>query len=323
MNIERRGFFKIISAGIASTLAVKNNYARPNKKLPIEAVGILYDATLCIGCKSCEVACKRANNKIPVHSEVEKIHGVKNIWDCAKDLDSNTLNKIKIFRNGEASVKDRAINGFSFVKRACMHCVDPDCISACPVSALTKDPVTGVVTYNINACCGCRYCQVACPYEIPKFEYHKAFPQLVKCEMCSHILAQGGIPACCEFCPTGASIFGKVSDLLEEADRRLKIKAGEKYDFPVSTVKSDEKNTHTIAEYIDHIYGEKEGGGTQYIILSAVPFEKLGLPVLPEVSDASRSEGLQHTLYKGLIAPIALFGGLSYLAFRNMKKKND
>ncbi len=321
MNVGRRDFFKIFSAGAVTASGIKPALAEPRRVLPPKAVGILYDATLCIGCKVCEVACKNRNNKPKVHSEIETYYGVDQVWDSARDLDSSTMNKIKLYRNGTGEVKDRAVDGFSFIKRACMHCIDPDCASACPVSALVKDPVTGIVKYDINACCGCRYCQVACPYLIPKFEYEKAFPQLVKCEMCQHIIAGNGIPGCCEACPTGASIFGPVMLLLEEAKKRLAMKEGEVYDFPISTVNAENLTSRPVASYVNHIYGEKEGGGTQYIILSGIPFQNLGLPDLPDHSDASISESIQHTIYKGMILPLVLLAGLSFLSYRSTKKE--
>ena len=155
---------------------------------------------------------------------------------------------------------------------------------------------------------------------IPKFEYDKAFPELVKCELCHHVVNEGGIPGCCEFCPTGASLFGKVPDLMEEAHRRLALKPGEKHEFPVSQLGGKEKTVRDVGKYVNYVYGEKDAGGTQYIMLSAIPFEKLGMPTLPTYSKASKSEGLQHTLYKGLIAPLVLLGGLVYSTYRSVKK---
>jgi ferredoxin len=203
-----------------------------------------------------------------------------------------------------------------------MHCVDPDCVSACPVSALTKDPVTGIVGWNEDACCGCRYCQVACPYLIPKFQYQKAFPKLQKCELCRHVLDEKKVTGCAEYCPTGATIFGRVDDLFAEARRRLEQKEGDSYNYPVHKVGSSDMQSKPVGKYINYIYGEKEGGGTQYLMLSAVPFEKLGMPQLPNYSDASISEGIQHSLYSGLIAPFALLAGLMFATYRTTKKEN-
>jgi Fe-S-cluster-containing dehydrogenase component len=320
MNLQRRDFIKVLSAGVAAAASSREAVARDTYTLPPDAVGLLYDATLCIGCKACEVGCKTRNQKPASHSEIEEHFGVEGIWDAARDLNYSTLNKIKVYKNGTAAKKDREIDGFSFVKRACMHCADPDCQSACPTSALQKDPVKGYVTWDRDACCGCRYCQVACQYLIPKFEYHDPLPELVKCELCRHVLEEGGIPGCAEWCPTGATIFGRVDALMQEAKRRIGLKEGEVYGFPVRTLDSREKKSRPVAKYIDKVYGEKEGGGTQYLLLSAVSFEKLGLPKMPETSGAAKSETLQHTMYKGMIAPIVLLAGLAVAAYRSTKQ---
>nr|MDA8084496.1 hydrogenase 2 operon protein HybA [Nitrospiraceae bacterium] len=237
------------------------------------------------------------------------------------DLSSKTLNIIKVYKNGTGLTKDAEIDGYSFIKRHCMHCVDPACVSACPVSALRKTPKTGVVTYNKNACIGCRYCQIACPFGIPKFEWDKPFPQIRKCQLCDHRYKDGKFSACCEFCPTGASIFGKVTDLLAEARKRLALKPGEYYHFPVSHVKSAEKSYRPVSRYQMQIYGENEVGGTQYLMLAGVPFERLGLPVLPGESYAGLTEGIQHTIYKGMIGPAAVLGGLFFAVYRSTRKQ--
>jgi Fe-S-cluster-containing dehydrogenase component len=317
MNIDRRDFLKVALAGATTALTTGTAQARPPKELPPDAVGILYDATLCIGCKACEVGCKEAN-AIPMASDpaLEQAKGVHAVWDAGSDLDSRNLNKIKAYAQGTAAVKDRDHDGYSFIKRACMHCVDPDCVSACPVSALTKDPVTGIVGYNPDACIGCRYCQLACPFNIPKFEFDKTFPKIVKCEMCRHLQAQGEIPACCAACPTGASLFGRVSDLLQEGHRRLSFKPGDYQDYPIHSLDSGERRRAEVRGYHPHLYGETETGGTQYMLLAGVPFEHLGLPPLGPESSARLSETIQHTVYQGLAAPALLLGGLVYTVYR-------
>ncbi|MCF7804439.1 MAG: hydrogenase 2 operon protein HybA [Candidatus Marinimicrobia bacterium] len=322
MKLERRDFFRVISAGAVTATTARTVRSEARAALSQDAVGILYDATVCIGCKACEVACKE-NNSMPVESSyVNDELDVGKVWDSPKDLSSKTLNKIKLYKDGDGAVKDREKNGFSYIKRHCMHCIDPDCVSVCPVTALTKDPVTGIVSYDETRCCGCRYCQIACQYGIPKFEYDDPFGQIQKCQLCNHVLAEGGIPGCCEACPTGASIYGSVDELLNEAHKRLELTPGDKYDFPVSTVDSRKTTSHEVHEYVNYVYGEEEGGGTQYLILSAVPFGKLGFPDLPDHSNASVTAGLQHTLYRGMIAPAALFVGLLYAAHQSVKYHN-
>ena len=314
MGLSRRDFLKVSASGglvLASSLSPLPVAARAPVPRLSEAMGILYDATLCIGCKACMAACKEYNHLPPDHYQPN------NIWDDPVDLSAKTVNIVKLYTNGAPEVKDREVNGYSFVRRFCMHCVDPSCVSACPVSALTKDPTTGVVRYNKNNCIGCRYCQVACPYNIPKFQWDQAFPQIVKCYLCEHRYAQGGYSACCEFCPTGASIFGNVNDLMKEAKRRLSLTTGQVAAYPLRRVDSHDKTHRKVTPYLNHIYGVREGGGTQDLMLANVPFNKLGLPQLPPESQASKSETLYHTLYKGMIVPYVILGGLFFLIYKN------
>ncbi len=319
MNIGRREFMKVLSAGTLAAGTVSKLQARTAKSLPPKAVGILYDATLCIGCKSCEVNCKRVNAMPSDHSPFEWNKGIDGAWDSGTDLNAKTLNKIKVFIDGNGLNKDAETDGYGFIRRACMHCVDPDCVSACPVTALTKENITGIVAYDKDACIGCRYCQIACPYNIPKFQYDEAIPEIIKCEMCTQVQAEGGIPACCEFCPTGASIFGDVRDLLDEAKKRIQTEPGTTYDYPLESLSSRQIQKRPSKKYVDYIYGENEGGGTQYLMLSAIPFAKLGLPILGKKSGASKSEGLQHAVYKGMIAPVVLLAGLLFAAHKSTK----
>ena len=315
MTIKRRDFLKGIAGGAALTILPDFSSARDKTISPSEAVGILYDATLCIGCQACMVACKKANNMPYEHQ------GPLPLWDNPVDLSSKTLNIIKKYKTGTQKTKDSMLNGYSFIKRHCMHCFDPACVSACPASALTKDQHTGIVSYNKDACIGCRYCQVACPFNIPKFEWDEAFPQIVKCQLCSHLISKGKISACCEACPTGASLFGPVIDLHAEAQRRLDMTPGGDYNFPVASVSYGKTQSHKAAKYVRHIYGETESGGTQVLLMSGVPFNLLGLPELQDLSYAALSEKIQHMIYKGMLLPVAVLGGLAFIVARNTKNE--
>ena len=102
---------------------------------------------------------------------------------------------------------------------------------------------------------GCRYCMVACPFYIPKFEWSKAVPAVRKCIFCFERQKEGLEPACAENCPAEALKFGKRKELLEIARTRI-------YQNP--------------DQYIHHIYGEHEVGGTGWLYLSNIPFEQLG-----------------------------------------------
>jgi Fe-S-cluster-containing dehydrogenase component len=317
MEIKRRDFLKGLAGSAVLAMASPAIAASSEKDRLPDALGILYDSTLCVGCQACMVACKKANN-MPI-----EYSGSQRQWDNPVDLSSKTLNIIKVYENGTHMTKDSEIDGYAFVKRHCMHCVDPACVSACPATAMTKDAKTGVVTYNKDACIGCRYCQVACPFDIPKFEWDNPFPKIVKCQLCNHLLVKGQISACCSACPTGASLFGPVAELIKEAERRQSMTAGKYYEFPVSEISSTKKQVHKAKKYLPKIYGRDDGGGTQVLMLAGVSFNKLGLPMLPDRSYTAIAENIQHTLYKGMILPIVAFGGLIYLVKRTDKNNKE
>ena len=317
----RRDFLKGVLAGGAAVTAgavTEPAIARETKKRPPDGLGLLYDATLCVGCKACVAACKEANQNPPEFSTVDKL------WDTPLDTSGYTFNIIKMYRNGTMDAKDQETNGYAFMKVSCMHCADPSCVSACPVSAMTKDPVTGVVGYDADACIGCRYCVAACPFGIPKYQYDSPTGKIGKCELCRHRYKDGHYSACAEVCPTGATLYGKTSELLAEAKRRLAMKPGELNRFPRGKVGGPDQSYETPAgKYLQHVYGEKEYGGTQVLKLSGVTFEKVGMPNLPEDAAAALSETIQHTLYGNLIMPFAVLGAMTYVAKRNVKPDDD
>jgi Fe-S-cluster-containing dehydrogenase component len=317
MTIDRRAFLKAIGGG-ALLGATGSGHARPNKEAPPNAVGILYDSTLCIGCKACVTACRQAN-LLPVESEDSKP-----IWDAPVDLSPQTFNVVKLYRSGNAEIKDSERDGYAFVKRNCLHCIDAVCVSVCPVSAMRKDPQSGIVDYNPDTCIGCRYCVYACPFGVAKFELDKAFGgEIKKCELCHDRLAKGQLPACVEVCPTGAALFGTREKLIAEGRRRIEAQAGAELEYPMLTVDSRHRHVKVAPRYQQRIYGERELGGTQVLYLSSVPFEKLGLPSLPDRSYAGISEGLQHSIYKFMALPTLLLGALLYLVHRNVHRHGD
>lgn len=280
MGITRRAALcGILTAG-ATAAGIEPTAAAVLPVPPADAVGLLYDTTLCIGCKACVVACQDANG-LPRDPT-----GIDARYDAPVDLNARAKNVIKLYHDGDRR---------SFVKVQCMHCVDPACVAACMLGALKKREF-GIVSYDVDYCVGCRYCEVACPYGVPKFQWASATPRIVKCELCNHRLAKGQEPACTEVCPRHAVIFGKRADLLEEAQRRIAASPG---------------------RYVDKIYGETDGGGTQVLYLSHVPFERLGFPDLGDQPAPQLARSVQHGVYRGFAAPLALFGVLGMIAHRN------
>ncbi len=196
--------------------------------------GILTDLTKCIGCKACVQACKEINN-LPAEGENDRLTAYT--WTAIR--------------------QEQTVN----IRQQCMHCLDPACASVCPVAALRKTE-QGAVVYDEDRCIGCRYCLLACPFEIPKYEWDKTFPRVQKCILCyEKRLSQGQQPACTAVCPTGATRFGEREELLQIAQKRIA-------DSP--------------ERYVDHIYGQHEAGGTSVMYLSDVPFEKLGFKNLQQ-----------------------------------------
>lgn len=206
---------------------------------------VLIDTTKCIGCRACQVACKSWND-LP-----GKPTSFSDTWENPKFLDSRNYTRV-IFR--EVVQPDGELK-WLFVKRQCMHCLTPACASACPVGALVRLP-HGPVVYDDGKCIGCRYCMMACPFQIPKFEWESAVPLVRKCTFCADRQALGEEPACTASCPTRALLFGNRDQLLKEAYRRI----------------SSEPD-----KYYHEVYGERTGGGTSMLYLTAASFESLGL----------------------------------------------
>lgn len=210
--------------------------------------GVLVDITRCIGCKSCMVACKTWND-LP-----STLSSFSNTWDSPGKTNAYTWTVV----NSYISDKNNQVN-WRFVKRQCMHCNEPACESACFTHSFVKTK-EGAVIYkpeelNKDYCVGCRYCMIACPFDVPKFQWDKAFPYVQKCRFCYDRMKQEGLePACATACPTGTLKFGEREELLTEAQQRI----------------------NSNPRYIKHIYGEKEYGGTSWLYISDVPFEEIG-----------------------------------------------
>jgi Fe-S-cluster-containing dehydrogenase component len=312
----RRDFLKgLLASGAAVTAGAVTEpaVARETRQRPPDAVGLLFDATLCVGCKACVAACKQVNENPAEFSTVDRL------WDTPLDTSGYTFNLIKMYRNGTMAAKDQEKDGYAFMKVSCMHCADPSCVSACPVSAMTKDPVTGIVAHHPDRCIGCRYCVAACPFGIPKYQYDSPTGRIGKCELCRHRIKDGRYSACAEVCPTGATLYGRTSDLLVEAKRRLALEPGTPTKIPRGKLGGpDQSYEATVGPYLQHVYGEKEYGGTQVLKLSGVSFQKLGQPDLPPDSAAALSETIQHTLYGNLLMPVAVLGAMAFVAKRNV-----
>lgn len=237
MSIDRREFLKtlgVAGASLSGAKALAKSKPEPDQE---EFYAILHDISLCEGCQECEFACAAANG-LPEPEDYP---------------DSEIKRKLQPEQWSVINAVETSA-GELYTKTQCMHCTQPACASACLTQAMKKQK-EGPVTWTEGKCMGCRYCMVSCPFEVPQFEYDDNNPKIGKCQMCFDRLKEGEVPACVENCPAEALFFGKRSEVLAEAHRRIA---------------EDPDN------YVDHIYGEFEAGGTSWLNVSPVPFEELG-----------------------------------------------
>lgn len=236
--MNRRELLQTVGAAAGATLLLPGSSRAETGSRP-DPVGVLVDTTRCMGCRTCEWACAEAHGDAGVEypDEVD--------WSVERNTSDRQWTVVNEYETEVGPV---------YVKRQCMHCLQPACASACLTRAMHKTP-EGPVAWTEDRCMGCRFCMVSCPFDVPKFEYDSPVPRIQKCTMCWDRVSEGGVPACVENCPMEALTFGRRSELLDEARRRI-------YSAP--------------DQYVHEIYGEEEAGGTGVLYLSAVPFDQLG-----------------------------------------------
>ena len=276
--ISRRSFLMGVGVGAASALAATAvEPVRASEPVAADSWGVLVDLTRCNGCDSCALACKEANQRpepdtVPV------------------SLNSDAYS----FVDRRQVVSDAGIEQQMPIKRQCMHCLHPACVSACTVGALTKS-ADGPVVYNDKKCIGCRYCQYACPFGVPTYDWANPLGLIHKCQFCISRLDEGEQPACVAGCPTGALRFGTRDDLLAQAHSQIDSNPG---------------------RYIDQIYGESELGGTSVLYLSGVPFAAMGLPTLDSQSPSRYAEAVMRKTPVIGLTVAALASGAYWLTKR-------
>lgn len=297
MSQSRRNFLKTIaSIGAASTAISAVNPSKINaessEELSINRKGVLVDTTVCIGCRKCEWACKGAHN-------FEQ-------GDFENYQNDETLNQLRRPGVNDLTVVNKYNDdGMRTIKLQCMHCDHPACVSACIVGAITKNE-NGAVVWDTDKCIGCRYCMVACPFQIPAFEYHKALdPKIVKCDFCVERTKENNLPACVNICPVEALTYGNREELIEEARRRIK---------------------NHPDKYYEHVFGEYEVGGTSWLYLAD---KNLAGSVFPELNNKPApgvSESIQHGLFAYFVPPVAVYallGGIMWLSKDKETKKEN
>jgi formate dehydrogenase iron-sulfur subunit len=274
----------------------------PEAATAIKTRSTLVDITNCIGCRACQVACKQWNDRPGEETTLEPDLGFQN----PVVLSAKTLTLIKY----DEIPDEQAPGGLRLVSAMwrCLHCLEPACVSSCPTTALERKP-DGPVVYSEDQCIGCRYCMWACPWGVPSADWDTRSPKIHKCTHCADRCDQHApaarndqpltyeegqsflnsvqVPACVKACPADALVYGDRDEMLAEARRRMAARPG---------------------RYVDHIYGEKEAGGTSVLYLSAVPFEKLGFPDVGEKSYPGFSKTALHAVPPAVMAVGAMLG---------------
>lgn len=292
--MDRRKFLKSLavagSAGIVGTQVAEAGVH--HKEIKDSWMGCLVDLTLCIGCRMCEWACAKANNRdvkpLPSYEDQSVFKEMRR----PKVQEYTVVNKYENKKKGLPT----------FVKVQCFHCNDPACMSACLVSAFSKQ-ADGTVLYDPWRCMGCRYCLVACPFQIPAYEYGNPLtPEVRRCTFChDKISKEGGVTACAEICPQEAIIYGPRKELIKIAHERIR--------------KNPDK-------YVDSVYGEHEAGGTSWMYISDKPFEELDFPKLGTTPLPHYTESIQHGVFKYFFSPVALYGILGAIMYQFKPEKS-
>lgn len=283
MQLNRREFVKTLTKtiGVGTGVALFYNARPPNKAAAASesAKAILYDMTVCRGCRACEVLCRRYYELPRIYEEDDTTAGnipnlLPNMYTEVQEIDcSNT--------EGDAR----------YIKWQCMHCVEPTCATVCPTSALYKTD-EGPVRYDESKCIGCQYCVNACPFSIPHYDW-EGERVITKCSMCADRITEGEQPICVENCPSRAMKF---------ADR-------------ISII-TDAKKMENDGKYV---YGIDEYGGTSWIYVSDIPFEEIGFPSPEEASYPHISQAMFGSQTATIVVGAAALGLYSlYLRKKKM-----
>ncbi len=240
-------------------------------------IGILCDITRCIGCNECVAACVAVNHlerhfPLPQH--------------LADGLSSQRWVAV-VPQSGER-----------YFRKSCLHCLEPACVSACPVGAMTKTG-EGPVIYDPSRCLGCRYCMMACPFGVPRYAWESLVPYVRKCTLCYPRLREGKLPACVEACPNQALIFGQREDLIAQAHHLI---------------------SRAPTQFVQKVYGEHDAGGTCILYVSDIPLDAFGYYGIPGTTPLPNFTAIA----TALVAPtslgvMALMTGTWWVIQRRMK----
>jgi Fe-S-cluster-containing hydrogenase components 1 len=292
-NLNRRDFLKTTAVGISIGALGASSVKGADKMLSEDRIGVLVDTAVCVGCRHCEWACRVAHN-MPT-TDLDD-YSDNSVFKEYRRPDKTALTVVNEFENDKNPLLP------IHVKVQCMHCERPACVSACIVGALTKCE-DGSVIWDDDKCIGCRYCMVACQFQIPTYDYDKSIdPHIRKCDLCTERRKKGQLPACVDICPNEALLFGTRSEILRIAKNRIKRKSD---------------------IYVDHIYGELEIGGTSWMYIAGKNFEELRMPPLGNNTAPGTSEAIQHGIFAYFVPPVTLYALLRTIMWVSARRKGE
>ncbi len=193
---------------------------------------VFIDPTRCVGCRSCEIACAIE------HSQS------KNLFQAIKEVPRPRA-RIKVVYIWDLGLPS-PLN--------CRHCEQAPCVEVCPTRALERDE-HGAVILNPLKCIGCLTCAIACPFGIPELDRYNKI--MVKCDLCRDRRLEGRLPACVEACPTGALMYGSVSEIMSKRKEAV----------------------------LEKVYESRKEGAESYVLFS--PYSKTPLHILAEKTRSS------------------------------------
>jgi Fe-S-cluster-containing dehydrogenase component len=292
-NLNRRDFLKTAAIGVSAATLGASSVKGADKILSEDRIGVLVDTDVCVGCRHCEWACRVAHD-LPT-PDLDN-YADNSVFKEYRRTDSTSLTVVNEFENEKNPLLP------IHVKVQCMHCERPACVSACIVGALSKLE-DGSVVWDDSKCIGCRYCMVACQFQIPTYDYNKSIdPHIRKCDLCYDRRKDGKLPACVDICPNEVLLFGKRTELLRIAKNRIKRKSD---------------------VYVDHIYGEQEIGGTSWMYLATKNFDKLKMPTLGVNPAPGTSESIQHGIFAYFVPPVTLYALLGIIMWITKRSKEE
>jgi Fe-S-cluster-containing dehydrogenase component len=280
-GISRRDFFKISGAmcGAATLSSVDAKaQSRPVNILSDDRMGVLVDTTVCIGCRNCEWACKDAHGIPTDHIDT---YQDRTVFKEYRRPNEQSLTVVNEYKNPKSEYLP------TNVKIQCMHCDHPSCVSVCIVGAFSKLE-NGSVVWDTSKCIGCRYCMVACPFQIPTYEFERT--------------KQGKLTACVEICPVEALTYGSRQELIKIARKRI------------------QRNPD---RYINQIYGEKEVGGTAWMYLAGQDFGEIEFKKFGDKPAPGISESIQHGIFAYFVPPAMFYSLLGMIMWIAKKRETE